>query len=1037
MSFQGDVGGIGLAELLQSLSRGRREGVLRLHTGTGLSANLGLADGVVYFLPDTDEDPVIWKERARQAWIHDQDYRIDLMRMSEIARAHRIDNLYAILDSEGVHFRFEPGGLPRPDAHASGENADAKRMPQVHCEGMPVEIVLLEFARMSDEATGCPELATLTDYVVPRTQSHDAPDQGGRSFLGHCDGQSTLAEIADRLGWTRRQARLTYVDHLRKGHLRPARYHELLTLAQHELAQGHVLRAAARLVGWIQVSPPGPCEEGDAALLAAEFKADRMSALLNRMPAKEARTLLRRLDHAQGDTGQSVKHWRELARLKRSCPITELHRLGTEFRWEDDEEVPSLRELLETARELRDAGHPGRAAAFLRMAASRDPAQAHARMDIGLGMLAAGLVEEGAAWIIDAAQMLIASGAAAKAVGPLRALVDAAPEIREARRLLGRLRHLTVRKQLIRKNSLVGGAILLALGSGAFVRVHMQHDTDSKLAEVSALINSPQAAQSLLDEYFPGDDSERVVALRKDIDARWRFQEAEQRNSWNEAYRTAQQACTLGDPAEGLRMSLDLPAPPRLTTVTEPWPLVIDLFNGLGARLGSEMVALGEVELETPAQIEKESALDARLTAVAAVLAEQGERKDLEKLRERVHGFQDEVHARVKERAQRLEEKQRRDLLSDQDLLLATARSHAEAGDLGRALSYYDELLASDDTGRISRLFEEEIADVRRRFGAVEQARDLARQGRHEEARAVLVENLDDPDDEPLPWKLETFPPGALVELPDGSVRPSPFEVESRYGQEQRFVVRAAGHVTVELVTDAPADQFLWLGRVPERAWKASGRVEALPVTVEGDHVVCDRKGLLARLGPGGETRWQVELGSIGGVARAPVFLPAKPDTLLLLTEDGEAWFVDAASGALEGPVKLGSQPVEGPVASADAVHARTKDGRIATWTTRLKPSFAEGGTLPAGAEHGATSGLAVLQRAEGARREHDSPWTDWSVEITDEVFRVRRGHDDASGFAVQRQGDWTFLAWEAPHAGLPEGRLWISDGGGLAGYTP
>lgn len=1037
MSFQGDVGGIGLAELLQSLSRGRREGVLRLHTGGGLSANLGLEDGIVYFLPDTDEDPVIWKERARQAWIHDQDFRIDAVRMSDIARAGRIENLYQILDSEGVHFRFETGPLPSGAPSSSGENADSGRMPEVHCEGMPVEYLLLEYARMSDEAAGAPELAGFTDYVVPRTQSAGEAGSANSSFLEHCDGASTLAEVSDRLGWPLRQARLAFVEELRKNHLRAAQHHELLVLAQHELAQGHILRAASRLVGWIQTAPPGPMSEGDAALLAAEFRADRMTALLNRMPTRETRTLLRRLDHALGDPEASVKHWRELGRLKRSCSIVELHRLGAEFRWEEDEELPSLRELLETARGLREEGHPYRAAAFLRMAATRDPQQAHARMDIGLGMLAAGLIEEGAAWIIDASQMLIAGGAAEKAIGPLRTLVEAAPEVREARRMLGRLRHLTVRRQLIRKNSLVGIAIVAALGGGAFVRVHMQQDTANKLEEISQLIESPERAQALLDEYFPEDDSERVGDLRDQIDARRKLSEGEARNAWYELYREAQLACSLGDPSEGLRLSLELPPPPRLATVTEPWPLVADLYNGLAARLASDLEALGEVELVAPEQVAAEEELAKHLDEVRAVLEEREESPALEDLGTRLSELREAVRQRVAERARRLEEKHQEDLLADQDLLLATARAHAEAGDLGRSLEVYEELLESDEDGRIGRIFFDEIADVKRRFDALQEARALAREGRHAEARARLEADLEDAAAEPLPWKLESFPSGALVELPDGSVRATPFEVESRFGEALSFRLRFDGHRTTELWLDAPADQFLWLTRVPERAWAASGRVEALPVAVGEDHIVCDRVGRLARLGAGGELRWERELSSIGGIARPPVFLPSRPDTLLLITEDGEAWFVQAESGEIEGPAELGSAPVAGPVVDADRVLALTKDGRLATWTTRLKPTLEESSDLDLGAEFGADSGLAVLRRGESGTRFHDSPWTDWSVEITDEVFRVRREGDPEGGYAVTRSGDWTFLAWEAPRPGLEEGRLWISDGSGLAGYTP
>ena len=47
MSFQGDVAGIGLGELLQGLARGERNGVLTL-SGKKLSASVGLRKGQLY-----------------------------------------------------------------------------------------------------------------------------------------------------------------------------------------------------------------------------------------------------------------------------------------------------------------------------------------------------------------------------------------------------------------------------------------------------------------------------------------------------------------------------------------------------------------------------------------------------------------------------------------------------------------------------------------------------------------------------------------------------------------------------------------------------------------------------------------------------------------------------------------------------------------------------------------------------------------------------------------------------------------------------
>src|SRR5678815_462226 len=93
MSFQGDVGGIGLADLLQSLARGR-EGVLSLIGKDGAKSTLGVQGGLLHLLPDPEEDPEIWRTCARQSWVKDPEFRIDSLRMVEIAKAHRLETLY-------------------------------------------------------------------------------------------------------------------------------------------------------------------------------------------------------------------------------------------------------------------------------------------------------------------------------------------------------------------------------------------------------------------------------------------------------------------------------------------------------------------------------------------------------------------------------------------------------------------------------------------------------------------------------------------------------------------------------------------------------------------------------------------------------------------------------------------------------------------------------------------------------------------------------------------------------------------------------
>ncbi len=71
MSFQGDVRGIGLAELLQGLGRGQKEGTLTLTAVGAQRAILGVAEGKAWLLPDPDEEAEAWTVRARDAWAED------------------------------------------------------------------------------------------------------------------------------------------------------------------------------------------------------------------------------------------------------------------------------------------------------------------------------------------------------------------------------------------------------------------------------------------------------------------------------------------------------------------------------------------------------------------------------------------------------------------------------------------------------------------------------------------------------------------------------------------------------------------------------------------------------------------------------------------------------------------------------------------------------------------------------------------------------------------------------------------------------
>ena len=64
------------------------------------------------------------------------------------------------------------------------------------------------------------------------------------------------------------------------------------------------------------------------------------------------------------------------------------------------------------------------------------------------------------------------------------------------------------------------------------MRVSSERKRELKLAEIADLIEQPEQARALLDEYFPEDDSPRITHLREMIVDRRKFQENEWRSTW-------------------------------------------------------------------------------------------------------------------------------------------------------------------------------------------------------------------------------------------------------------------------------------------------------------------------------------------------------------------------------------------------------------------------------------------------------------------------------------------------------------------------
>jgi tetratricopeptide (TPR) repeat protein len=1054
MGFQGDVAGLGLGELLQGLARGGREGVLTLRGG-GLGARVGVEGGQIFLLPEVDEDPDVWRKRSERAWAGEPDQRIDMLRMSEIAYAARMEAMFLLLDCEGVHFRFEPGPLPDPKvperAVKRAVEPDLARMETggpidaampVHCRPISVEFMLLEYARLQDEVQSYPAALTLSEHAVPCTLLAEAPTKGLERFWRECDATSNVTEIADRLAWPVRQCRLTVQQVGEAGNLRLADAREMLALCSNELAANHFTRAASRLSGWCETAVPGPPAPDEAQLLLGDWERGKLPVVLANMQPRTARDFLRRLDLAAGNVVSSVARWQEMRRFHKHDALAEVRLLHWQCRSDNEADAPAMNDLLRVARKFQEVGQNLRAGAMLRAAAARGPETTAVRLELGQRLIAIGAPADGVPWVLEACRTLIEAGSPDKAVAPLRAVLDSQPTNREVRALLGSARTKSTSGKRTRRNSAVVLAGVLALVLIAFVKVRMDQTYDRRFEDIADGARDPEATLAALDAQFPGDNSTRVRELREKVQLLLHEKAKEQREAWSEQYEQCRLECALGDPLLGLKSALALPPPPEQPADTPAgWPTLTNLLNALAGRLEQTLAEWGEPTDAQQEQLYAEQRL-ATLNGSLLALLDGHEEALFTDFRTRTGHIAAVLRERDEARAKQREKLLRTAQIEQQDLLLKAAHAHRDAGDLERAVQTYHQLMEIPGSEKLIEILKPEIAKVEAHLRAVLEARELARKGDHKRALETLATVCKNPSEHLLPCQIDSQPQGARVRLGDGSTRVTPFEFEVAPGEKLMLQFELAGHEPESVVLEDPADRSVVMSRTPERWWRTNSSVEALPVSVEDDHVLVDRGGHLARLSKRSDVVWQSAINSLGGIARTPVFLPKRAGSLLLVTEDGGCWLVDAGDGRLEGPWGASSPPISGPSPSGSGVVVGFQDGARGQWESRLKPDITPAVDPSAAAanghrDNGHDAGLAVLRRSAAQTPQLDSPWGDWTVEVGDTHFLVRRRGQPAVVFCARRDGEWNYIAWEAPHSKLRNGRLWVSDHAGLRGFEP
>jgi len=1030
MSFQGDVAGIGLGELLQGLARGGRDGVLNLY-GETISGSLGIKSGMLYLLPGPDEDDDMWRERSLAAWSDDPKPLMETRRRAAIARADRLETFYRMLETPNLHFRFEPGSRPKVVAQDEDDPWG---------QGLPVEYMLLEHARLADE--GSESGIIVESFDIPRAIDPGRFPPDVRDFLEQCDGRTSLLEISDRLGWPLRKTRLQVLEHYRSNAVRLAQPRELLAAAQFELEHGRIHRAAARLGGWVRASHPGPPPVGDAELLVGEWDRGRLQVVLAALDPREARALLRKLDRVHADPAAALQRWTRLAEDHKKDALTVLHATVLTLAASDNPTTRAFTDLVRLARSFQDNGNPNRTRTLLRLASYQLPSNPQTRIELGRRMIDTGLAEEGVRWLLDVARELIDANDGERAITPIRLVLKKIPDHTQAHGLLLEARAFITRQRRRRWKSVVIGSVAGVLSLAGVVHLQMRRTVNKHLEEVKQNLAQPTVARELLDEYFdPNDDDDAVQAVRARVFAALKQVDDKKRDVWLERFEEIGQECEYGDPLLGLKKTLVLDAPPELGE-TQNWPSRMDLLGILTARLQGQQRTLDLSVTATIEDLHAEDRIQDLVGEMIELCDEYTGDPEVTTFHFHLKELSVEIDQRRAERAQQRDEFARLGLEKEQDMMLGTARAHAEAGDLERSVQSYERLMKTEDFEKLRPFLQEEIDAVRKHWKAVTDAERLAEEGEHEQALEILADGCpNDPREHLLPFRVHSNPEEARVVLPGGMVRATPFTMRSGPGDPLVLTLQHEGFEDLVVRLNNPGDIDVDLHQVPERALPPEHRVQALPVPVGDGHVIADRKGRVVRLAADSKQEWTRILETLGGVARTPMFLPRRPGFLLVVSEDGRAWLLDAASGQTEGPLDLASPPSEGPTLTRNGVWLQLEDERIAIWRETLEPTyhapddtFVQDPDSTPGDET-APSTFEYLRRSANGPTRLKCTSTGWTVQVREGDYLALG--PDGKGFTARRNGDWTFLAWEQPKALLPYGRLWISDEDGLRSYRP
>ncbi|MEZ6037700.1 MAG: PQQ-binding-like beta-propeller repeat protein [Planctomycetota bacterium] len=945
VTMRGDLHQISLADIFQTLSMSKMEGVLRVRNPLE-ERQVFCSDGYVRILVPARltfrrlgqrllQAGVIHAEQLRTALLEQRKEKLplgELLVRSGIVAQEQIDEILGMQVAEDLFslFTWQHGSF---EFFKGDPVPDSVRATFAECPEYEISSLLLEVARRSDEWQSILEALRSLDEIPARIAEPANPDdlaEAHHDVLAGADGRSTYRQIADQTTQGLFEAARAARDLVRGGILAPIDDAEMVATANALAAEGEKRRA----VVLVQTLADRP---GDRDLDVIQSMAQVLEVAGER---RLAGMMLLEAAQQCPEAERAIEIARAARKLVPHDPGA-LSFLRTTLIAHDRPDSPELEKItldlldalidadvLSTALELiEDAKRTG--TSNLQVLTREARARQKARDS------------EGAINVLfELAQGYLESGNRTKTIEAYEAILRIDRSRRDAQKALAQLRRTRIGR-LVR----VGAAALSALLVGGMgVAWWQQHNFEQSLAQASADISAlldqgdRATARAHLEQWRASLGECEQIA---DLASRVSFAESAERQRLeklrrarvNEQLAAAAAALEAGDIRQAMQLYERSAEEPSMgvevrEVVARRVQALADRMQSCAEHLASrlppepdqlfdrKLIAANHAELlqaAPPALIKAHGALRNLLDAGAPALFDSDLTGRVELALQASAGplaAADRLLGAYAEALARSATERRLDPLFK--AAVEKERQHA----FGEALQLYRQL-EQQETGdaEMRAHFRDRVArnaTIVRLLQELQAATDAGDfQVAQQHLRALRTAFTDVPFGTlvRLPLKVESVPSGAAVFCNGQELGRTPLLLARSPADETRLRVAAPGYDDHEqtILNDGQPTVLAALVLQAQAGWQHDSPLDVPPApTGDGDLIVADRSGTVLRTSRNGEVRWRLDTGDLSGRLSAPWL---DQQVALVASLDGELRAIDIDTGAVHW--KLADLPCE------------------------------------------------------------------------------------------------------------------------------